>query len=159
MKRKHEATLSYLERLQEAYQVLEAEREALVLSNTMIDGEKKDLEGKISGLETQRAAADKQVEELKARVEELEAQNNYLEVLFKETNERKIDITPLQEHALLLSRKIYQFQLKLVEEVYKIKQVETRLQEISVISMDFRMRTLEIAEIIQGQLIWLETNA
>ena len=33
----------------------------LVLSNTIIDGEKRDLEGNISGLETQRAATDKQV--------------------------------------------------------------------------------------------------
>ena len=37
VKRNHDATLSDLERLQEAYQVLEEEREALVLSNTMID--------------------------------------------------------------------------------------------------------------------------
>ena len=88
MKRKHDATLSYLERLQEAYQVLEAENEALVLSNTIIDGEKKDLEGKISRLDTQRAATDKQVEELKAQVAELEAQNSSLEIHFKEANER-----------------------------------------------------------------------
>ena len=70
-----------------------------------------------------------------------------------------MDITPLREHALLLRRKIYQVQLKLADEVYKIKQEETRLQEISIISIDFRERTLEITEIIQGQLIWLETNA
>ena len=109
VKRKHEGIFSYLERLQEAYQVLEAEREALVLSNTMIDGEKKDLEGKISGLETQRAAADKQVEELKARVAEPEAQNSSLEVLFKEENEQKMDITPLREHTLMLKIKYIKF--------------------------------------------------
>ena len=38
VKRNHEAMLSYLERLHEAYQILEAEREALVLSNTIING-------------------------------------------------------------------------------------------------------------------------
>ena len=43
VKQKHDATLSYLERLQEAYQVLEAKKEALVLPNTIVDGEKKDL--------------------------------------------------------------------------------------------------------------------
>ena len=73
MKRKHEATLSEFERLQEAYQVLELEKEALVLSNTIIDGEKKDREGNISGLEAQRATTDKQAEELKAQVVDLEA--------------------------------------------------------------------------------------
>ena len=47
MKRKHEATLLEFERLQEAYQVLESEKEALVLSRTIIDGENKDLEDKV----------------------------------------------------------------------------------------------------------------
>ena len=70
-----------------------------------------------------------------------------------------MDITPLREHALLLRRKIYQVQLKLAKEVYKSKQEETILQDISVISTEFRMRTLEVAEIIQGQLTWIETNA
>ena len=69
-----------------------------------------------------------------------------------------MDITLLQEHALLLRRKIYQVQLKLAEEVYKIKRAETILQEISVISTDFKRRTQGIAEVIQGQLTWLETN-
>ena len=69
-----------------------------------------------------------------------------------------MDVTLLQEHALLLERKIYQVQLKLIEEVYKIKQVETRLQEILVTSTNFRTRTEGIAEVIQAQLAWLETN-
>ena len=123
-KMKYDATLSDLERLQEAYQILEVERDALVLSNTIISGEKKDLEGNISGLETQKATTDTQEEELRARVAELEAQNNSLEVQLKATNERKIDISPLREHAILLRRKIYQVQLKLEEEVYRIKQEE-----------------------------------
>ena len=42
-KRKYDATLSNLKRLQEAYQSLEVERESLVLSNTIISGEKKHL--------------------------------------------------------------------------------------------------------------------
>ena len=45
-KRKYDVTLSNLERLKEAYKILEAERDALVLSNTIISGENKDLEGK-----------------------------------------------------------------------------------------------------------------
>ena len=73
MKRKHEATLSEFKRIQKAYQVLESEKEALVLSNTINDGENKDIENNISQLEAEKATNDKQAEELNARVVELEA--------------------------------------------------------------------------------------
>ena len=69
-----------------------------------------------------------------------------------------MDITPLIEHALLIRGKIYQVQIKLEEEVFKIKQVESWLQEISVVATEFKEKTQEIAETIQGQLTWLETN-
>ena len=75
-----------------------------------------------------------------------------METQLKVENEWQVNIAPLQDHALLIRRKIYQVQLKFADEFYNIKQAETRLQEISVISTDFRTRTLEIAEIIQGQL-------
>ena len=107
IKRKHEATLSEFERLQEAYQVLESEKEALVLSNTIIEGEKKDLENKISELEVQNPATDRQAEELNAWVVELEARNNSFKIQLKEANERQVDTTPLREQALLIRRKTY----------------------------------------------------
>ena len=91
--RKHDATLSVLERLQESYQILESERDALVFSNTIISRENKYLEGKISELKTQKATTDTQVEELRNRVEELETQNSSLETLLKGANEQKMDIT------------------------------------------------------------------
>ena len=59
MKRKHEATFSEFKRLQVANQVLESEKESLVLSNTIAEGEKKDFESKISELEAQKAATDR----------------------------------------------------------------------------------------------------
>ena len=59
-----------------------------------------------------------------------------------------MDIAPLREHALLLRSKIYQVQVKLAEEVYRIKQAEAGLQETSMISTKFKMRTKEIAETI-----------
>ena len=71
----------------------------------------------------------------------LEAQNSSLEVLLKESNEQRMDISPLREHSLLLRGKIYQVQVTLVEEVFKIKQVEAQLQEISVIDIEFKART------------------
>ena len=68
----------------------------------------------------------------------------------KASNERKIDITPLREHALLLRGKIYEVQVKLVEEVFKIKQVESRLEEISIIAAEFRDKTHDLVETIHG---------
>ena len=64
----------------------------------------------------------------------------------------------MREHALLIRGKIYQVQVKLVEEVSKIKQVEARLHEILVVYIKFKAKTLDIGKIIQGQLTWLETN-
>ena len=48
--------------------------------------------------------------------------------------------------------------MKLAEEIYRIKKVQSRLQKISVIAIEFKTRTREITEAIQGQLTWLETN-
>ena len=44
---------------------MEEEKDSLELSNTIMDGEKNDLETKIAELEAQRSIANKQVEELK----------------------------------------------------------------------------------------------
>ena len=88
MNKKHEATLSEFERLQKACQALELEKEALVLSNAITKGEKKDLENKISELETQKDAIDRQSEELNSWVAKLEALNNSFEIQLKTTNER-----------------------------------------------------------------------
>ena len=59
-----------------------------------------------------------------------------------------MDITPLQEHALLLKIKVYQVQVKLADEVYNIKQAESILQEISVIMTHLKKRDQEITEVI-----------
>ena len=85
-------------------------------------------------------------------------QNSSLEVLLKASNERKIDIAPLREHALLLKRKIYQVQVKLEENFFRIKKAEDRLQDILIVATTFKDRTQEIAETLQGQLTWLGTN-
>ena len=56
-----------------------------------------------------------------------------------------MDIMPLREHALQHKGKIYQVQVKLTLEVFKIKQVEARLQEISIIAIEFKDKTHDIA--------------
>ena len=51
LKRKHDDTFLEFERLKKAYQALESDKDTLVLSVTITDGEKKDLESKILELE------------------------------------------------------------------------------------------------------------
>ena len=159
LKRKHDDTISEFERLQKAYQYLELEKEALELSTTIMEGEKRDFEGKISELEAQKSAACKQTWELRTRVEELEEQNRILENQLKAASERQCDITPFRNHAFLIQRNMHQVQLKRTDKIYKIKQEETRLKEISSLSIDFRQGLLKYAEKDQGQLTWVESNS
>ena len=86
----------------------------------------------------------------------LEDQKSYLEVLLKAANEQMTNITPLTKYALFLISKIYQMQVQIMGEVFKVKQVEDRLQEISTIATEFKDKTQELVEVIQGQLMWLE---
>ena len=64
-KRKYDATLLDLEKLQQDYQILKEEKDDLKLSNTILDGENKDLESKMAEMEMPRSAADKKAEEPK----------------------------------------------------------------------------------------------
>ena len=50
MKIKYDDTLTELERLKEAYQILHVEKDALVLFATITEGEKKDMEDKVEDL-------------------------------------------------------------------------------------------------------------
>ena len=49
-------------------------------------------------------------------------------------------------------------QLQIVEEMLKVEQVETRLEEIMSTAYYFLDRTQDILEILQGHLTWLETT-
>ena len=55
-----------------------------------------------------------------------------------------------------LRSKIYQVQVQIAGEVFKVKQVEDRLQEISARATEFKDKTQDIVEFIQGRLTWLE---
>ena len=64
-KRNYVATHLDLEKILMDYQVLEAEKDSLELSNTILDGEKKELERKVAEMEIQRSTTDKKAEESK----------------------------------------------------------------------------------------------
>ena len=51
LKRKHEDSLSQLDKLREACQISESDKDSLVLSINIIEGEKKDIEKHVSELE------------------------------------------------------------------------------------------------------------
>ena len=74
----------------------------------------------------------------------LEAQKSSLEVLLKVANEQRTNIAPLTKHALMLRSKIYQTQVQIAEEVWKVKQVEARLEEISVVASQFKDKTQNV---------------
>ena len=91
------------------------------LSTTTIEGEKRDFEDKILELEAHNSVASRQTGELRTRVEEMEEQNITLETEIKIAIERQHDIIPFYDQACLIWRNIHQVQLKLEEEIYKIK--------------------------------------
>ena len=108
------------------------------------------LESKIIEMEGKKYASNQQAEEYGARITEIEASKNSLEVLLKEANDQRTNITPLTKNSLLLMSKIYHVQVNIMEEVFNIRKVEARLQEISFIATKFKDKTQEIVEIIQG---------
>ena len=95
--------------------------DTLKLSNMKLRKEKGELENKIAEIEAQKSTADQRAKQYEYQVARLEACKISLEVLLKEENEQRIDITPLTKHALFLRNKIYQMQVQIVGEVFKVK--------------------------------------
>ena len=52
MKRKYDDTLIELEKLKEAYQILQLDKDYLIFSATIIEGENTDLEDKVANIRT-----------------------------------------------------------------------------------------------------------
>ena len=127
-------------------------------ANMSLIKEKGELENKISVLETQKSTAEQKAGQYESQVVELEAQKSSLEVLLKVANEQITNLAPLTTRALMLRRKIYQMQVQSIEKVLKVRQEEDRLEEILVIASQFRDKTQNVMEIIQGRLTWLETT-
>ena len=49
--------------------------------------------------------------------------------------------------------------MKLVEEMYKVKQIEARLKGIAQNAAEFRKKLSDVAEIVQNQLTWIGANS
>ena len=49
-------------------------------------------------------------------------------------------------------------QVQIAEAVLNVRKVEAQLEEISVIASQFKDKTQNVMEIIQGRLSWLETT-
>ena len=72
-------------KLQQGYQVLEAERDTLRLSIKELNKEKGKIEDKVIGLEVQRTTAKGKAKLYETQIVALEDQNNSLEVSLKTT--------------------------------------------------------------------------
>ena len=49
-------------------------------------------------------------------------------------------------------------QVQITGEVFKFKQVEDPMQEISATTTDFKDKTKVVVEVIQGRFTWMETT-
>ena len=83
---------------------------------TELKEQKTTTEGKARLYETQIAA--------------LEEQKSSLAASLKSYMEQKIDIEPLKKHALILRKKIHQIQLHITEEIFKVQQIDIRLEDM-----------------------------
>ena len=78
---------------------MESDKDVVVLSATITQRQKKDLENKVSELENHRDTTNK-------RFEEQEMQNNFLDQQLKVENEKQLDISPFRSQVSLLQKEI-----------------------------------------------------
>ena len=130
LKRKHADILSEIEKSKEACQILQSDKDALILSINIIEGEKKYPEKQVEEAEKKGDATNK-------RIEELEAQNLLLEEQLQEAKEKHMDITPFWNLASMLQRETNHALLSLAGEIYRVKQIEDRLKELEFSSTQF----------------------
>ena len=145
-------------KLQQRYQVLEAERDNMRLSSEELNKEKGKLEDKVIELEVQRTTAEGRSKMYETQIVALEDQKNSLEVSLKIAMEQEGDIEPLKMHALTLRNKIHQMQLHMVEERFKVQQIEIILEEIINTTSYFLDKTQDILETLHGRMTWVVTN-
>ena len=78
------------------------------------------MKNKIAEIEAQKYTADQREKQYEYQAVRLEAHKSSLEVLLKVENEQRKDITPLIKHSLFLRNKIYQMQVQIAGEVFKV---------------------------------------
>ena len=102
---------------------------------------KGELKNKIVEIEAHKSIADQWAKQYEKQAVGLEYQKSSLEVLLKAANEKRPNIKPLTKNSLFLKNKIYQIQVQITGEVFKVKQVEDRLQEISATTVELKDKT------------------
>ena len=138
LKIKYDDTLTELERLKEAYQILKSDKDSLILSATITEGEKNVLEDKVVDIRTQ---------------------NHLLVEKLKMASEKQLDIAPFYNQASSLQKEVNQILLRLAGEMYRIKQIEGRLKEIALSSSEFQNRLSDVVELVKNQLAWIGANS
>ena len=117
---------------------MKAEKDKFQLLVGELNEEKRRLEGKVIELEMQKSTAEEKEKLYQTQIAALKDQNNSLATSLKSDMERKVDIRPLRNHALMFRKKIHQMQLQMAEETLKIQQMDSRLEEfIGSITKDY----------------------
>ena len=71
----------------------------------------------------------------------MEEEKSSLAASMKSTMEQKVDIETLNKHALMIRKKIHQIQLQIAEEIFKVQQIDIRLEELVNTASYFLDRT------------------
>ena len=116
------------------------------------------MESKVTELEIEKAAAEKKEKQYQIQIAVLEEQKISLTASLKGAMEQKADIRPLKEHVLILRKRIHQIQIQIEDEICKVLQIDTRLEEIVNTTSYFLDRTQDILEILKGRMVWVETT-
>ena len=58
----------------------------------------------------------------------------------------------------MLQKGINQIVLTLAREMYRIKQIEARLKELALSSLEFLKRLSDVVELVKNQLAWIGAN-
>ena len=85
----------------------------------------------------------------------MDEQKNSLAASLKSAMEQKVDIEPLKNHALMIIKKIHQIKLQIAEEIFKVQQIDIRLEEIVNTASYFLDRTHDILETLWGRMAWV----
>ena len=64
------------------------------------------------------------------QIASLEEEKSSLPASLKSAMEQKVDIKPLNKNALMIRKNIHQIQLKIAEEIFKVQQIDIRLEDM-----------------------------
>ena len=139
-----EAAQEILEKVQQEYQGLRAEKEQLL--------------GRIGELELQKDTLEESKRQSQGQNAELKEKITSLTAALEEAKEQQVCLQPFKQHILAQRNKMHQLQVAIEEERCKVLQVDNWLEDILETSSYFVDRLQYILEVPTGRMARLEAN-